>query len=308
MLDLIRMRRLLALRGVAPATTVPEGSGGRTEEATILPARLVEDAELTHHGVGDPEAWSETVAFLDGTQRSWVAGYAGTAPIVVAEVAAAVRERAERRLRTVVEERRALAIGRAHALDQAGDALEGCERVVLDDDGPAHPARDLGLAARKLDQRRGNLELELGDRYRRGSPAWIVVDGSLAASPTWAADGRMVGVSKSHATLPFGGAELERYLRLPAAQRSSIFTPQSPGFAPVHAWALRLWPWEGRDLFHGLVRIEVSPAQGTPDLADWLSRRLLAERAPISTPDPRWDRLLYGIHAVEQYLKAGGSR
>jgi hypothetical protein len=37
-----------------------------------------------------------------------------------------------------------------------------------------------------------------------------------------------------------------------------------------------------------------------------LSRRLLAERAPLSTPDQRWDRLLYGIHSVETYLRAGG--
>jgi hypothetical protein len=36
-----------------------------------------------------------------------------------------------------------------------------------------------------------------------------------------------------------------------------------------------------------------------------LSRRLVAERAPLSTPDHRWDRLLYGIHSVESYLRAG---
>jgi hypothetical protein len=113
----------------------------------------------------------------------------------------------------------------------------------------------------------------------------------------------MIGVVKSHATLPFEGEALERYLRLPAGSRSSIFAP--PGtVAPVHAWALRLWPWEGRDLLHGLVRIEVSPKIGVAETADRLSRHLLAERAPLSAPDPRWDRLLYGIHAVEQYLRA----
>ncbi len=72
----------------------------------------------------------------------------------------------------------------------------------------------------------------------------------------------------------------------------------------MHAWALRLWDWEQKDLFHGLVRVEVAPANGEPETADLLSRWLLAERAPISTPDPRWDRLLYGIHSVEQYLRA----
>jgi hypothetical protein len=50
--------------------------------------------------------------------------------------------------------------------------------------------------------------------------------------------------------------------------------------------------------------MEVSPANGVAATADLVSRRLLAERAPLSTPDPRWDRLLYGIHSVEQYLRA----
>ncbi len=40
--------------------------------------------------------------------------------------------------------------------------------------------------------------------------------------------------------------------------------------------------------------------------ADQLSRWLLAERSPLSAPDPRWDRLLYGIRAVEQYLRVSG--
>ena len=130
------------------------------------------------------------------------------------------------------------------------------------------------------------------------------MDGSLAESPEWSADPRMVGVAKSHATLPFDGADLELYLRVPCGSRTSIFAPQTRSVAPVHAWALRLWPWESKDLFHGLVRIEVAPANGTPAIADLLSRRLLAERAPISTPDKRWDRLLYGVHSVEQYLRA----
>jgi hypothetical protein len=37
---------------------------------------------------------------------------------------------------------------------------------------------------------------------------------------------------------------------------------------------------------------------------DAISRWILAERAPISAPDQRWDRLLYGVYSVEQYLKA----
>jgi hypothetical protein len=289
---------------------VPEASGGRAEEATLRPARVVEGAELVWLPVtpAEPAAsglWSGTVAFLDGIQRSELVAYAGAAPIVGAEIGVAVRERRGRELVTAVVERRALVLGRPAALAAAGEAIAHLERVPLPDNEPPHPVRDLLNAARALDRARGALELQVGTRYRAAADGWLVVDGSLAESPAWAADPKMIGVVKSHATLPFDGAALEQYLRLPGGHRSSIFAPETRSLAPVHAWALRLWPWEGRDLFHGLIRVEVAPANGTPERAAEISRCLLAERAPVSTPDPRWDRLLYGIYAVEQYLKTG---
>jgi hypothetical protein len=302
--NLAALRRRLAVRGLTPASAVPESSGGRTEEACIRPARLVEDATLRCRPVGAAEPWPDPLAFLDGVQRMHLVAYAGAAPIYVGEIAAAVRERRGARLQTVLEERRRVVIARPRALAAAGDALENLATLALPEDEPPHPVRDLTQASRALDRARGRLELDLGRRFRLASDVWLLVDGSLAESPDWATDPRTVGVSKSHATLPFEGGDLERYLRLPPGQRSSIFAPQTRSVAPVHAWALRLWSWEGKDLFHGLVRVEVSPANGVPATADLLSRRLLAERAPISTPDPRWDRLLYGIHSVEQYLRA----
>ena len=270
----------------------------------MRPARLIEDAPLACRAVGPAVPWPDPLAFLDGVQRLQLLAYAGSAPLLLGEIAAAVRERQAGRLRTVVEARRWLAIGRPTALAAAADALEGLAELPLPDDEPAHPVRDLTQAGRVLDRARGALELEVGAAYRRRSDAWLVIDGSLSESPNWAADPRALGVSKSHATLPFDGPDLERYLRLPVGQRTSVFAPASRSVAPVLAWAVRLWPWENRDLFHGLVRVEVAPANGGTESADLLSRRLLAERAPLSTPDPRWDRLLYGIHSVEQYLRA----
>jgi hypothetical protein len=274
------------------------------EEACIRQARLVEDAELAWHPVARPEAWPDPLAFLDGVQRSELVAYAGAAPLVVAQVAAAVRERRDRRLATVVEARRTLLLGRPEAIAAAGDLPSGLDTVALPTDDPPHPVRDLVNAARALDRARGALELTLGDRYRSRSDGWLLIDGALSDSPVWAADRRMIAVSKSHATLPFDGPDLERFLRLPMGHRTSIYAPQTRSLAPVRQWALRLWPWEGRDVFHGLVRVEVAPENATPELADLLSRRLLAERSPISTPDHRWDRLVYGIHSVERYLRA----
>jgi hypothetical protein len=299
-----RLRRLLAVRGLTPASALPESSAGRSEEASIRPARLVEGEALCCRPVGGPEPWPDALAFLDGVQRMHLIAYAGSAPIYLGDFAAAVRERRDGRLLTVAEERRRVVIARPRALEAAGDALDGLTTLALPQDEPPHPVRDLTLASRALDRARGQLELDLGRRFRLGSDGWLLVDGSLAESPDWARDPRVIGVSKSHATLPFEGDDLNRYLRLPMGYRTSIFAPPTRSVAPVHAWALRLWDWESRDLFHGLIRVEVSPDNGTPSTADLLSRRLLAERAPLSTPDPRWDRLLYGIHSVEQYLRA----
>jgi hypothetical protein len=298
------LRRALAVRGLTPASAPPEGSAGRAEEACVRPARLIEDASLGCRAVGPAVPWPDPVAFLDGVQRLQLLAYAGSAPLFLGELAAAVRERRGGRLRTAVESRRWLAIGRPSALAAAEGAIDGLATLALPEDEPAHPVRDLTQAGRALDRARGALELEVGAAYRRRFDAWLVIDGSLSESPDWAADPRTVGVSKSHATLPFDGADLERYLRLPSGQRTSVFAPASRSVAPVLAWAVRLWPWEDRDLFHGLVRVEVAPVNGDTENADLLSRRLLAERAPLSTPDPRWDRLLYGIHSVEQYLRA----
>jgi hypothetical protein len=303
-MNLDAVRRAVRARGLTPATVIPEASGGRLEEACIRPARVVEGNVLRMISVGLAEAWPGSLAYLDGIQRSEIIAYAGSAPIVVAEIAAAVRQREDRRLRTSVEARRTVALGRPSALAAAGDALSEMQAIPLPEDEPPHPLRDLVNAGHALDQARGALEVTVGDRYRAGSDGWLVLDGSLSVSPRWAEDPRMVGISKSHSILPFDGADLEQYLRLPWAHRSSVYAPATRSLAPVHAWGLRLWPWEGKDLLHGLVRVEVAPANGSTEQASRISRWILAERAPVSAPDRRWDRLLYGIHSVEQYLKA----
>jgi len=167
-----------------------------------------------------------------------------------------------------------------------------------------HPIREVQAARKEVDRARGALELEVGGRFREESDGWLVIDGALSEGIAWATDPRMVGIVKSHSTLPFEGEDQVTYLRTPFGHRSSVFAPETRSLAPVYSWALRLWPWEGEDLFHGLVRVETRASEETLGMADRLSRWLLAERSPISTPDPRWDRLLYGIHDVEVYLRS----
>lgn len=304
LVNLAHWRRVLAVRGLTPASATPDPTWGHAQEAGIRPARLVEEAELAWHPVGGPEPWPGPLAFLDGAQHSELLAYAGAAPLVVGEVAAAVRERRDRRLTTVLKASRLLLLGRPAALEAAGNPPTALDTVALPTDEPSHPARDLTNASRALDRARVALELTLGERFRARSDGWLIVDGALTESPVWAADLRLVGVSRSHTTLPFEGRDLERLLHLPVGNRTSVYSPETRSLTPVHEWALRLWPWEGKDVFHGLVRIQVAPENGSPGTADALSRRILAERAPLSTPDQRWDRLLYGVHSVNRYLFA----
>jgi hypothetical protein len=274
------------------------------EEASIRPAQLVEGKSLESHGVGSAEPCDGPVAFLDGIQRYHIVAHLGAAPLVIATISAAVRERRERELHTAAHGTRALALGRAEVLAQAGEAIADLEQIALPDGEPVHPVRDLAAVRRAVDSERGKLELSVGSQYRRPENGWLVVDGGLSESPAWAANRRTIGIVKSHSILPFSGEELERYLHLPCGHRTSGFAPASRQVAPVYSWALRLWPWEGKDLFYGLIRVEVAPGEEAIAEADRISRWILSERAPVSAPDSRWDRLLYGIRDVEVFLRA----
>ena len=303
-MNLESIRRALRAKGLTPASLVPDAGAGRLEEASIRPARIVEGKSLQIAPIGPAEVWPGPLAYLDGIQHAEIVGYAGSAPLFAATIAAAIRERQDCRLHTVVEDKRTVILGRPAALLAAGDAFGALATIALADDEPTHPLRDLVNAGHAVDRARGELEVAVGDQYRARSDGWLLVDGTLAVSPRWAADARMVAISKSHSILPFEGPDLEQYLRLPCAHRSSVYAPVTRSLAPVRAWGLRLWPWEGKDLLHGLVRVEVAPANESTERANQISRWILADRAPISAPDRRWDRLLYGMFSVEQYLKA----
>ncbi|MEO8452504.1 MAG: hypothetical protein ABI647_22110 [Gemmatimonadota bacterium] len=303
-MELHRLRRALGGLGMTSASALPAAVEGRTDEYRLVPSEVVEGTVVRAIAVGAPTACPEPIGFLDGVQRYELAAYVETSPIVYAEIAAAVRERRGRELRTVVTKRRALLLGRAGVLAAAGAEAGHAVRVPLEEEGPIHPLQELENARKAIDRARAELEREVGYEYRTGSDGWLVVDGSLWESEAWSHDPHTIGVSKSHATLPFEGEALSTYLRLPVGHRSSAFAPKSRRFTRVYAWGLRLWAWEGKDLLHGLVRVEAAAGDITLARADEISRWLMAERAPVSRPDPRWDRLLYGVASVERGLKA----
>jgi hypothetical protein len=299
------LRRRLHRAGGRSTHAPSEAQVARGDEPRIRVATVVEPP-LRAIPVRAATPWDAPVAFLDGIQRTRLLGSHGVWPVVLARIAAGVRRREGRRLVGAVHAVRDLVVGPAVALAAMADLADRVTTILLDDSGGGHPLAMRDAARAAVDRARAALEIEVGAVFRRTAPdAWLAVDGPLTVSPDWAADPRMIGLVKSHTTLPFEGEDLERYLTLPAGHRSSVFQPPTRSVAPVYAFGLRLHDWRGRDLMYGLLRVErPATAESLAD-ADLIAARLLAERAPVAA-DPRSDRLLYGVHAVERWLGALG--
>jgi len=328
-----RLRRLareadspfhLAVAG--PEPTPLEGFG---EALGVAEAEIVEGGadRLAAHSVGAPSA-SAFTAFLDGIQRSAVALYHGPVPIVYAYAAAVIRARSERRITTLtaadggdglstryLEEREAVFFPfRYVSPDQIRAA--GVSDVALFDTSPPEgeplplfPPAIYARAAEAVNRWRESLEGALADRWCREShDGWLLVDGSLTLTQELARCPRAVGVVKSHRTRFFDGDDARTVLALRPGERSSVFRPGTRSFTPVYSWYLRLRSAAGRDAFFGLVRVEAAATEETIERADEISRWILAETAPLSLPDARWDRLLYPIRDCEEYLRTRAPR
>lgn len=312
----------LLAAGVTPASFAPdagrgEGRSGEPDEpraeGPAATVELVEDGGLAVHPVvrGIPPAGT---LFLDGIQRWKVVGYDGVLPVVIAYVAAAVRRRgADRRPVTAAGRVREFAIAPVGAMDAGRRrALEICADVVpLAEETPGQPGELIEAARREVHRARAGLEKELAEEALAGlgPEEWLVVDGQLSVSARLAHHPRALGVIKSHGAQFLEGRHLQRALTVPADHRTSVFRVKGGhGRTDVDSWYLRLWPWEGNDLLYGLLRIEARAHDATLAAAPVVSAWLLAERAPLSTPDPRFDRLLYPIHDVETYLRSRAPR
>ncbi|HEY7194764.1 MAG TPA: hypothetical protein VH439_13575 [Gemmatimonadales bacterium] len=297
--------------GAIPAT------GGRRDEAEPseqAAVDLVEDAELETHPI--PRSPIPTpVSFLNGIERWSVVAYDGLAQIVNAHVAAAVCRRDQHGvLHTTGALHRSFALaplarmsaGTRQRLEQACSDIEPVEGDLVE-----QPARYLEMIESTVRKIRAHLERELAEKAIRdlGEEEWLVLDGLLSRSPTVARHPRALGVIKSHGAQFLEGRGLERALTLPAGHRTSVFLVRGGHTrTEVYSWYLRLWPWEGNDLLYGLLRVEARADPETVRQAGALSGWLWAERAPIATPATRWDRLLYPLHHVEEYLNARAPR
>ncbi|HEV8380404.1 MAG TPA: hypothetical protein VGQ29_02385 [Gemmatimonadales bacterium] len=295
------------------------GNGGKGEEpepSAAEPADIVEGRELETFAVDRAAARvPAVVSFLNGIERWSVVAYDGVVQVVNAYVAAAVRRRDERRvLSTILERSRTFAVAPLdrmspaprQALQQSATDIE-----AVDGDLVEQPARYREMVEATVRRVRAHLERELAEAALDdlGADQWLVVDGLLSRSPAVARHPRTLGVIKSHGAQFLEGRGLERALTLPAGYRTGVFAVRGGHTrTEVYSWYLRLWPWEGNDLLYGLLRVEARADAETVKHAFAVSGWLWAERAPLATPATRWDRLLYPLHHVEEYLKARAPR
>ena len=315
----VLQRQLAALlpeaRPAGEERTLELGFPGNDAPRLISATVLEEGIMRAHRVPGPPMAGFR--AFLDGTQRSEIASYVGTIPVVLGHVAAVVRERRDRRMYTwdapLVEDR--IYVPRAFLPAVTWDTLAASFHGMLVDvtDGSAdvasHPFALRDAALHRVQAHREQVEQRLAERWcaTEGDPLFI--DGGISGSEKVAVSANTVGVVKSHRTLYAEGDALAVVLGLAHRERSSVVRITSPRRTTVASWYLRLRDPDGHDPMWGLVRVEVAypepPAMGrVGELANDVSRWILAEASPLALPDARWDKMVYGVRDCEEFLRA----
>lgn len=262
---------------------------------------------------GDPVVG--IAAFLDGIQRSQVRAHHQGVPVVHGAVAAAIRLREDRRLKTWSAPLRSHALYLPVALmDPALVAAlrDACAVVdsLADHDGsaplPRHPSDLAARALTAVQRERERAEQSLALDWTRERTDALLVDGGIAGREDVARSPMVVGAVKSHRTLYVVGDAMDVILNLREGERTTAIALSSPRRTPVATWYLRLRDPGVRGPFFGLLRVEVAleSSEAITARADLVSRWLLAERAPVALPDARWDVMVYGIRECEQYLTA----
>jgi hypothetical protein len=287
--------------------------------------------------LGGHDGTSRLCYFLDGVQSSREIGRIEMSPVVVATVAAAIVNRCERRFSRMPLENppvvvQAVILPRSNGDPSVGafwdlllaagfselgpDEVPSSPHLVLDSAEyivGADPSDYVGMresARVRIRSLRERLEggilgmWELDDQVL-DSDDWIAVDGQLQDLP--GSNRRAVGLIKSVARPEFVGRDVSMLLDLEPGMRTTSFVPdwqlrRSPGDHRT-SWYLRMWPPQrGADALGSLMRVEAARDTG-PDQVDEISRWILAERAPLAKPDPRWPAMIYPIRYVEKILK-----
>ena len=292
--------------------------------------------------LGDHDGTSRLCYFLDGVQSSREIGRIEMVPIVVATVAAAIINRCDRRFTRMPLESppvvvQAVILPRSAGGEEveafwdlllaagfselAPDEVPSVPHLVLDsaEYAATDPSDYVGMRESARVRVRALRERLEGGMLRRwegedrvlNSDDWIAVDGQLRDIRE--SNRRAIGLIKSVARPEFVGKDVGMLLDLEPGMRTTSFVPdwqlRRDQSERRTSWYLRMWPPQrGADALGSLMRIE-APRDTGPEMVDEISRWVLAERAPLAKPDPRWPAMIYPIHYVEKILKplVGGS-
>src|SRR5215212_3191275 len=288
--------------------------------------------------LGGHDGTSRLCYFLDGVQSSREIGRIGMSPVIVSTVAAAIVNRCGRRFSRMPLENPPIVVQAVILPRSAGDAsveafwelllaagfseidpdeVPSSPHLVLDSAeyiAEADPSDYVGMRERARGRVRSLRErLEGGllrqwegdDRVLEDSEAWIAVDGQL--KDIRESNRRAIGLIKSVARPEFVGKDVGMLLDLGSGMRTTSFIPdwqlrRAQGERRT-AWYIRMWPPQrGADALGSLMRVE-APRDTGPEQVDEISRWILAERAPLAKPDPRWPAMIYPIQYVEKILK-----
>ena len=309
-----------ALRELGPSleTTVTP-----PEPPRVIQSDVIESTTVRAHRIVDPPV-AGFDAFLDGAQDSRVVHYCEGVPIVFGRVAAVVRQRVLRRMvtwkRPVCRSR--LYIPRdlvpptlwMRVVDAGFDPVDTSEARASDTTASRAPddPHPFAIAQRALDAVKRDRELaerQLAEDWCATRQETVFIDGSVATSERVAGAPNAVGVIKSHRTLYVAGPAMRVVQSLPVHHRSSVLRVEAYHRTPVASWYLRVRDAGGQDPMWGLLRVETAvpdineSPRAIAEKANLISRWILAELMPLSLPDSRWDKMVYGIRDCEEFLR-----
>ena len=311
-----------------------------SEEEGVFPTGRPHHLEspVGSRDLGGHDGTSRLCYFLDGVQSSREIGRIGMSPVIVSTVAATIVNRCGRRFSRMPLESPPVVVQAVILPRSAGDTgveafwdlllaagfseldpeeVPSSPHLVLDSAeyiADADPSDYVGMRERARGRVRSLRErLEGGllrrwegdDRVLGDSEAWIAVDGQL--KDIRESNRRAVGLIKSVARPEFVGKDIGMLLDLGPGMRTTSFIPdwqlRRDQSERRTSWYLRMWPPQpGADALGSLMRVE-APRDTEPEQVDEISRWILAERAPLAKPDPRWPAMIYPIQYVEKILK-----
>jgi hypothetical protein len=310
-----------ALREIGPTL---ETTATPPEPPRVISSDVIESTTVRAHRIAEPPVTGFD-GFLDGAQESRVVHYINGVPIVFGRVAAVVRERV---LRRMVTWKRPVCRSRLYAprelvpptlwmraVDAGFDLVDTTDHRSGPDetDWALQDPHPFTVAQRALDAVKRDREIaerQLAEEWCATRQETLFVDGSIATSERVAGSANAVGVIKHHRTLYVAGPAMRIVQSLPVHHRSSVIRVEAYHRTPVASWYLRIRDASGQDPMWGLLRVETAMPdigeshQAIADRANLISRWVLAELMPLSLPDSRWDKMVYGIRDCEEFLRA----